>query len=166
MFGEMEAFTAFCEVQLSVDEPPLCTVVGFAEMVHEGRLGGACTVTVVWQVTLWPEALVTVSVYVVVCTILETVWEPLRATGPMPRLMRALTAFCDVHVRVDEPPLCTVVGFAERMHEGRLGGVWTMIVVWHVATLPKNPVTVSVYVVVCVILVTVREPARGTGPMP
>lgn len=55
--------------------------------------------------------------------ILETVCEPLTATEPMLGEMEALTAFCDVHVRVDDPPFCTIVGFAESVHEGAPGGV-------------------------------------------
>ena len=56
-----------------------------------------------------PEELVTINVYVVVA-VGETVCDPL--TGTVAPFRVALTAFVDVHVRVELPPDAIDAGFA------------------------------------------------------
>ena len=101
----------------------MAILVGLALKTQEGRFGCTCTTILVWHCALCPDALTTVRVYVTFEVILETVCEPLTATEPMLGEMEALAVFGVVHVRVDAPPFCTIVGFAESVHEGAPGGV-------------------------------------------
>lgn len=65
----------------------------------------------------------------------------------MPWSMVSEVAFEVDHVKVDEPPLATVVGEAENW---TVGATWFTVTVVFAVALPLPPVAVIVYVVVCV----------------
>jgi uncharacterized protein (UPF0212 family) len=101
------ALTALVEVHVKVELPPETMDTGFALIPAVGSADP--TVTVTWAVAVAPEELVATKVYVVV-DVGETVCDPLTATDTP--FSVALTAFVDVHVKVELPPEAIEVGFA------------------------------------------------------
>jgi len=90
-----------------VELPPEEMEVGFALMPAVGVLEP--TVTVVCADAVVPEELFATKVYVVVA-VGETLCDPFTATAAPFNV--ALTAFVEVHVRVELPPEEMEVGFA------------------------------------------------------
>ena len=87
---------------------------------------------------------------------------------PIPLSIKNEVALIVVHESVDEEPLLTVAGLAERVQTGAGGGgvAVTTIVAVHV-TEPPAPVAVPVYVVVAVGDTGFEPDATGvTAPMP
>jgi hypothetical protein len=109
---------AFVLVQLSVEEPPLVTVVGVAFSDTVGGVGPAATVTVT-DCAAVPPAPVQVSVNVVVAASPDRASEPVRVLLPVhpPDAVQAV-ALTDDQFSVAEPPLATVVGVAVSVTEG------------------------------------------------
>lgn len=108
---------ALVEDQLSVDEPPLTTVVGDALNVTDGS-GGAVTVTVTDCVAEPPAPLQDRAKDVLaVSTPVDT--EPEVALFPLqpPEAVQKV-ALVDDQLSVDEPPLAIVVGVAVSVTDG------------------------------------------------
>jgi hypothetical protein len=118
------------------------------------------TVTIVWQVTVWPLVPTTVKVYVVV-TAGVAIAEPESGTEPND-VSVADAPRTDDHVRVENDPFSIIVGFDVSVHAG--GSTVTVTDVWHVA-LPPGPATVSTKVRFDVMFETVCAPFTGTPPI-
>jgi hypothetical protein len=96
-------------------------------------------VTVACAVAVAPEELVVINVYVVV-DVGDTVCDPFTATEAPFRV--ALTAFVEVHVRVELPPGEIEVGLAVIPAVGPAEP--TVTVAWDVAVAPEEPVAIKV----------------------
>jgi hypothetical protein len=141
---EAVQLVASVEFHVSVEEPPLETVAGLAVNVTVGA--GATTVTVVLWLAL-PPAPVQVSVNVVVALRAPVVCVPLVAFAPVqPPEAVQLVALVELHVRLDVPPLATLVGLAVNVTVGT--GATVTVALW--LPLPPVPEQVSVYAVVAV----------------
>jgi hypothetical protein len=122
-------------VHVSVDAPPLATLVGEALKVS---VGGSMATTALW-VTLPPGPLqLSVKVESIVSAPVEAV--PLSNWGPLhaPEAVQ-LAALVVVHVSVDALPLATLVGEALKVS---VGG--SMVTLTFCVTLPPVPVQARV----------------------
>jgi hypothetical protein len=126
------------EDQVSVDWPPLATLVGLAVKVTVGA--GVDTDTVVdWEAL--PPAPVQVKVNLVAAVRLPVLRVPLVASDPLqPPVAAQEVAFVDDQVKVDALPLATVVGVGDKMTVG--AGEFTVTVA-DCDALPPLPVQVS-----------------------
>jgi hypothetical protein len=113
---------AFVEDQLSVAEPPLLTVVGFALRL---TVGGAETLTVTDRLAV-PPAPLQVSVKPVVALNAPVLALPLAGSLPdQPPLAVQLLALVEDQLSIADPPLLTLVGLALKL---TVGGVATLTV--------------------------------------
>jgi len=115
---------ALVEVQVSVELPPLAMFVGLA--LSETLGGGADTETVT-DCAAEPPRPLQVNVNLVLAVRAEVASEPLVARMPLqpPDAAQEL-AWVEDHVKVDAPPLLTVLGLALSVTEG--AGVVTVMV--------------------------------------
>ena len=117
---------AFVATTVNVEELPVTIEVGFAVMVTVGG-GPVFTVTVTVAV-IDPPLPVAVAVYVVVAVGLTDVVPPAAASVtlvPVPVTV-TVVAFVAVTVRVEEPPVLTVMGLAVMV---TVGGVFVVVLV-------------------------------------
>jgi hypothetical protein len=116
---------ALVELQLSVEAPPVATLVGFAVNVAVGA-GLAVTVTVAALAVLVPPEPVQVSEYVVSVVKAPVLWLPPVASAPVqpPEALQEV-ALAELQVSVAVPPLVTVVGDAVIDAVGAGGAVVT-----------------------------------------
>jgi hypothetical protein len=130
---------ALVDDHLSVDWPPLATVVGLALNVIPG--GGVDTDTVV-DCEAEPPAPVQVNVNFVAAVRFPVLRLPLTLCAPLqPPEAAQEVAFVEDHVRVAAAPLATVVGLAASVTVG--AGAFTVTVAdWD--ALPPPPVQVRV----------------------
>lgn len=155
---------ALAVLQVSVDEPPLVTVVGDAPSVTVGADGGVTVTVTDWLAE--PTLPVQVSVNVVVA-----VRAPVDAEPDVPRLPLQppdavqLVALVDDQLSVDEPPCATAGGAALSMTVGRVPPIGDTVTVTDCAALPPAPAHVSVNVVVAVSPERVSEPLVGFAPL-
>jgi hypothetical protein len=107
---------ALVELHVSVEVPPLATVVGFAVNV---TVGVGATLTVAVAVLLDPPAPLQVNEYDVVAASSPVPWLPLVALLPFqpPEAVQEV-ALVELHVSVEAPPLATEVGFAVNVTVG------------------------------------------------
>ncbi len=107
---------ALVELQVSVDMPPLARVVGDAVSVTEGAMA-VTTISVDWVVV--PLGPVQVSVYTVVVVKGSVVIEPLTGWLPVqPPDAVQVWVFAEVHCKVVEVPMATVVAAAVKVRDG------------------------------------------------
>lgn len=109
---------------MSVDDPPLVTDVGFAEIDTVGTGGGGgvpCTVTVVDALALPPGPL-QVREWVLVAVSAPEDSLPEVALGPdqLPEAVQEVAPVED-QVSIELPPLATVAGFAASNTVGAAG---------------------------------------------
>jgi hypothetical protein len=104
---------ALVELQMSVESPPLATDVGDAARDTVGTGSAPVTATLTESTSLVPPAPVHVNEYVVAAVSEPVLCVPLVACTPVqpPEAVQAV-ALSEVQLRVDEPPLSTVVGDA------------------------------------------------------
>jgi hypothetical protein len=117
---------AFVATTVNVEELPVTIEVGFAVTVTVGG-GPVFTVTVTVAV-IDPPLPVAVAVYVVVAVGLTDVVPPAAASVtlvPVPVTV-TVVAFVAVTVRVEEPPVLTVMGLAVMV---TVGGVFVVVLV-------------------------------------
>jgi hypothetical protein len=116
---------ALVELQLSVEAPPLATLVGFAVNVAVGA-GLAVTVTAAAVAVLVPPAPVQVSEYAVSVVKAPVLWLPPVANAPVqpPEALQD-AAFVELQVSIAAPPLLTLVGDADSDAVGAGGTVVT-----------------------------------------
>jgi hypothetical protein len=161
---------ALLEDQLSVEDPPLLMLVGFALKLTVG-LAGADTLTVTDRLALPPEP-VQVSVYVVVALSALVLQLPLVDSLPVhPPEALQLVALLEDQLSMEVDPLLTVVGVADKatVGAGATGALTTILK--GASELELTPsLTLSTmfeYVPVCVLLgVPERRPvAMLSWPM-
>jgi hypothetical protein len=125
--------------QVSVEAPPELTVLGLA--VSETTGANPVTVTVADCMAEPPDP-VHVSAYSVVLESAPVDHVPLNATAPLqPPEAVHVAASCEFQLKVDMPPLATVVGDADSATVGT-GEITTMSADCEVE--PPGPVQVSV----------------------
>ncbi len=130
---------ALVEDQVSVDVAPLAMLVGFALIETVGAGEETDTVT---DCAADPPAPVQVSVYLVVAVSVAVCCEPLAASEPLqPPEAAQEVALVEDQLKVDVPPLATVLGLALSVTLG--AGVVTVTVA-DCAALPPLPVQVRV----------------------
>jgi uncharacterized protein (UPF0147 family) len=138
---------AFVDDHVRVEELPLTTAVGLAESDTVGA-GGAVTVTAAEAVAV-PPAPVHARANVLEVLSAPLDWLPEVAWGPdhAPEAVHEL-AFVDDHVRVEDPPVATAVGFAESdtVGTGGGGGMPDTDTVADVVAVPPAPVHARVNV--------------------
>jgi len=134
---------ALVEDHVSVEAPPLVTVVGLAVSVTVGAGGDAVTATDT-EALAPPPAPVHVSVKLVVAVSGPVDAVPLvgRVLLHPPDALHAV-ALVEDHVRVEDPPLVTLVGLAVSVTVGAGGDAVTATDTEALA-LPPAPVHVSV----------------------
>ena len=130
---------AFVELQVSVDEPPLATLVGFAVSETDGA-GPAVTDTVTRRVAV-PPVPVQASVNRASAVSAPVLCVPLSALVPLhaPEAVQ-LVAFVELHVSVAAVPVVTLVGVALSITVG----AGTTVTCAALVVLPPAPVQVSV----------------------
>jgi hypothetical protein len=130
---------ALVEDQAKVELPPLATLVGLA--VSETVGVGAVTETVA-DCDAEPPVPLQVNVNVVAVVSAGVVWVPLVPSAPLqpPDAVQAV-ALVETQIRVDVPPLATVLGLAVSVTAG--AGVVTVTVA-DCAALPPLPLQVSI----------------------
>ena len=103
---------ALVELQVSVEDPPLGMLVGFAVNVAVGT-GLAFTVTVAAAAALVPPEPIQVSEYVVSVVKAPVLWLPLVAKGPVqpPEALQDV-ASVELQVNIAASPRLTVIGDA------------------------------------------------------
>jgi hypothetical protein len=107
------------EFQVSVDDPPLAMLVGFAASVTVG-VGATVTVASCPRV---PPLPVHVSLNIVVAESAPVDWLPLSALAPLHPPDAVQPFACpDVHVSMDEPPDAIVRGLAVNVTVGMSRG--------------------------------------------
>jgi hypothetical protein len=113
---EAEHVAALLVDQVRVEGAPESTVLGLAFSVTSGGNPEAVTVT---DCVAEPPGPVQVSAYSVVLASTPVDHVPLVATAPFqpPEAVQAV-AFSEVQLKVDTPPLATVVGDADRVTVG------------------------------------------------
>jgi len=128
---------AFVELQVSVEEPPLATVVGFAVSV---TVGARTTMTVAPATLLVPPVPVQVKKYDVLAARAPVLSVPLAALVPLqpPEAVQD-AAFVELQVSVEAPPLAMEVGLAVSVTVG--AGITVTVAV---ATLLVPPAPVQV----------------------
>jgi hypothetical protein len=115
---------ALVDDQVNVELPPLTTLVGLA--LNDTLGGGADTETVTDCAAL-PPGPVHVNPKLVLAVSSAVAWEPLAARVPLhPPEATQEVALLEDQVRIDVPPLLTVVGLALSVTEG--AGVVTVTV--------------------------------------
>ena len=120
---EAAQLVALLVVQVKVDDPPLTTEDGLALRVTVGALDA--TVTVAVRLAL-PPAPTQVNVKLVVAASAPVDWLPLAAFVPLqPPDAVQLDALLELQLSVEEAPLSTVDGLADRVTEGGAGGTVT-----------------------------------------
>lgn len=125
---------ALVEDHVSVEAPPLETLLGLALKLTVGAGVESDTVTD-WDAEPPPPE--QVSVYLVVAVMAAVDAEPLVVSLPLqPAEAAQVVALTEDHVRVEVPPLFTVVGLALSVTEGA-GGVTETVV--DCAALPPAP---------------------------
>jgi hypothetical protein len=132
---------ALVEDQVSVEVPPLATLVGLALSEAVGAGAGAATVTVAdWAAE--PPLPLQVSVYLVVAVRMPVLCEPLLGSLPVqPPDAVQEEALVEDQVKVEVPPLVAVPGLAVSVTDG--AGAVTVTVA-DCAALPPLPLQVSV----------------------
>jgi len=133
---------AFVELQVSVDAPPLATVVGFAASVAVGAGGGAIDVTLTvtgLAVPVPPGPLHDRENVVAAAVSALVICVPLVANVPVqpPEAVQPV-AFVELQVNVEVPPLATLVGVAASVTDG--AGELTVTVTEAAELVPPEPV--------------------------
>ncbi len=130
---------AFVEDQVSVELPPLETLVGLALIV---TVGAAAETVTVADCDAVPPAPVQVRVYLVVVVSAEVLWEPLIGSLPAqpPEAVQAV-ALVEDQLSVEAAPFCTVLGLAVKVTAG-VGAVIETVAACD--ALPPLPVQVSI----------------------
>jgi hypothetical protein len=130
---------ALVEDQVSVAPLPLCTVLGFADSATVGGAFETVTVTV-WEAL--PPAPAQVSPYVALAVSVPVDCEPPVALTPLqPPVAVHDVAFVEVQVKVEAPPLATVLGLAFSVTVAVGCGVTVTLTIW--TALPPEPVQVK-----------------------
>jgi len=131
---------ALVEDQVKVDAAPLFTVLGVAETLTVGA--GVLTDTVADCVAL-PPVPVQVSTYVALALTAPVGCEPLSALAPdhAPEAVQVV-AFVETHVKLELPPLATVLGLALILTVAVGFGLTVTVV--DCAALPPVPLQVNV----------------------
>jgi hypothetical protein len=107
---------ALVDDQVTVELPPLATLVGLA---LKETLGGLAETVTVADCDAEPPAPVHVSVYLVVAVRGEVLVEPLVGCVPLhPPEAAQEVALVDDQLNVDAAPLLTVLGLEERVTAG------------------------------------------------
>jgi hypothetical protein len=107
---------ALVDDQVSVEPPPLATLVGLA---FKETLGGGAETETVTDCAAVPPAPVQVRVNFVLADRADVVLEPLIASPPFqPPEAEHDVAWVEDQVNVDVAPLLTVLGFADRVTAG------------------------------------------------
>ena len=129
---------ALVELQVSVDAPPLATVVGFAVKV---TVGAGITVTVAVTTLLVPPVPVQANEYDALAVRALVLCVPLVALVPIqaPEALQEV-ALVALHVSVDVPPLAIEVGFADSV---TFGAGTTVTVAVTTLLMPPVPLQVS-----------------------
>ena len=137
--AEAVQLLALLDDQLSIADPPLLTVVGFA---LSPTVGGSETVTVTDLLALPPGPL-HISVKVVVALSAPVLTLPFGDSLPdqPPEAVQPL-ALLDDQLSIAAPPPLTVLGFALRFTVGVTGAETFTVTDW--LTLPPDPLQVSV----------------------
>ena len=133
---------AFVEDQVSVDDPPLVTDVGFAARDTVGA--GGPTVTVADALAVPPDPVQErLKVLLLVSAPEDSLPEVALAPDHAPEAEQEV-AFVEDQVSVEDPPLATVVGFAasDTVGNGGGGGVLDTVTVADALALPSGPVQV------------------------
>jgi len=134
---EAVQLVALVELQMSVEAPPLLTLVGLAVSV---TVGADATVTVTVSLAL-PSRPVQVNPKLVVAANAPVSCVPLVGLLPLqPPEALQLDAFVELHAKAGVPPFSTVVGLAASVTVG--GGA--TVTVTDPLVLPPLPVQVSV----------------------
>ncbi len=155
---EAVQLVALVELQVSVELPPLATLVGLAVSV---TVGAGTIVTVALALPL-PPVPVQVNVYVVVAASAPVDCEPLVALAPLqPPEAVQLVALVELQVSVEEPPFAMLDGLAVRVTVG----VGTTVTVALALPLPPVPVQVSVNVVVAARAALTSDPLVVLAPL-
>ena len=133
---------ALIELHFSVETPPVATTVGYATKVAIGM-----TLTTV-DTLLVPPVPVHDKEYELGIVSAPVLWVPLVAFVPL-QLPEAVheVALVELHVKVEEPPLATDVGFADRV---TVGAGTTVTVAVAALLVPPVPLQVNEYVVLAV----------------
>jgi hypothetical protein len=152
------------ELQVSVEVPPLATVVGFASNVAVAT-GGAVTATTTVAAGLTPPVPVQLSEYDVFVVSVPVLRLPLVGSAPLqpPEAVHAV-ALVELQVSVEVPPLATVVGFASNVTVGTGAAVTATMTVAAELT-PPVPVQLSEYDVFVVSAPVLRLPLVGKAPL-
>jgi hypothetical protein len=155
---------ALVELQVSVEAPPLMTVVGFASNAAVGT-GAAVTATIAVATELTPPGPVQVSEYDVFAARTPVLRLPLVANAPLqpPEAVHAV-ALVELQVSVALPPLTTVVGFASNAAVGT-GAAVTATMTVAAGLTPPEPVQVSEYDVLFVRAPVLRLPLIANAPL-
>jgi hypothetical protein len=150
---------ALVDDQVSVELPPLATLLGLAVKDTVGGLTVTDTVVELWAV---PPAPVHVRTNLVVAFSATVVWVPLVGSLPVQPFDAVQdVALVEDQVSVDVLPMSTVEGFAEIVTTGA-GGV--TVTVADCEALPPAPVHDSVYVVLEVSAPVDTLPFSGSPP--
>ncbi len=151
---------AFVEFQVSVEEPPLATVVGFAVSV---TVGAGITTTVAPATLLVPPVPLHVKVYDVLAASAPVLSVPLVALLPLqPSEAVQDAAFVELQVNVEAPPLAMEVGLAVSM---TVGAGTTMTVALATLLVPPVPVHVKEYDVLAVRAPVLSVPLVALVPL-
>ena len=155
---------ALVELHVSVEVPPLMTVVGLADNAAVGT-GAAVTATIAVAAGLIPPGPVQVSEYAVFVASVPVLRLPLVGTAPLqpPEAVHAV-ALVELQVSVEVPPLTTVVGFASNATVGSGTGVTATVTV-AAGLIPPEPVQVSEYEVFFVRAPVLRLPLVANAPL-
>jgi hypothetical protein len=140
---EAEQEVAFVEDQVSVEDPPLATDVGFAA---SDTVGAGVTVTVADALAVPPDPVqARMNVLVVVSAPVD--WPVLLESALLPDHAleaRQEAALVDDQVSVEDPPLATDVGFAasDTVGAGGGGGIPDTVTPAEAFAIPPEPVQV------------------------
>jgi hypothetical protein len=152
---------AFVEDQVIIEDPPLVTVVGFAESDTVGD--GGDTVTVADALCAPPDPVqVRLKVLLLVSAPEDSLPEVALAPDQPAEALHDV-AFVEDQVSVEDPPLVTDVGFAaiDTVGTGGGGGEPVTVTVVDVLAVPPDPVQERLNVVVLV-KAGVDEPPETT----
>ena len=154
---------ASVEDHVSVEPLPLVTLPGIALSVTEGSGAGVTTTLAVPEAL--PPAPVHVSLNVESAKIGPTDWLPDVAFAPLQApVALQLVAFNDVHVRTDDRPDATTVGFAPNETVGTGSDELTITVADALALFPP-PVQLRAYVLFAVNAPVLCDPAVPLLPL-
>jgi hypothetical protein len=151
---------ALVELQVSVEAPPLVTVVGFAVKV---AVGAELTVIVAVAVVLVPPGPAQVSEYDVFVLRAPVLRLPLIASAPVqpPEAVHAV-ALVELQVSVEALPAATMVGLAVSV---AVGTGFTVIAVVAAALVPPGPVQLNEKEEFFVSAPVLRLPPAGSAPL-